>query len=110
MERRPLGDTGMSVSVICLGTMTWGEQNTSQEAFEQMDYALEQDVNFIDVAEIYPSPVMEETCGKTEEIIGAWLAARKCRDRVVLATKVSGPSNMKWLRGGTGTRISAGSR
>lgn len=82
------------MSVICLGTMTWGEQNTEGEAFEQMDYALDHGVNFLDTAEMYPVPADEKKMGRTEEHIGAWLAARGRRDRVVLATKVAGPSSM----------------
>jgi aryl-alcohol dehydrogenase-like predicted oxidoreductase len=91
MEYRKLGRTDIDVSVICLGTMTWGEQNTQDEAFEQMDYALEQDINFFDTAELYPVPPSEKTYGDTETIIGNWLSARKKRDKIVLATKVVGP-------------------
>ena len=92
MEYRKLGTTGLDVSVICLGTMTYGEQNTEAEAFAQLDYALEQGVNFIDCAEMYPVPPKPETCGRTEEYIGNWLAARGNRDKFVLATKVTGRS------------------
>jgi len=108
MELRNLGDTDVKVSVICLGTMTWGEQNTQEEAFGQMDFALDRGVNFFDAAEMYPVPAREETGGRTEEIIGEWLAARKSRDRIVLATKVAGPSEMKWIRGGVATALDAG--
>ena len=108
MELRKLGDTDMRVSVICLGTMTWGQQNTPEQAFEQMDYALENGVNFLDAAEMYPVPAKEETAGRTEEIIGEWLAARKCRDKVVLATKVAGPCDMTWLRDGDRPSLDAG--
>lgn len=101
MEYRPLGRTGLRVSAICLGTMTWGTQNTEAEAHRQMDYALDQGVNFIDTAEMYPSPPSEETIGRTEEIIGRWLEARGSRDRIVLATKATGPApRFKNLRGG----------
>jgi len=101
MQYRPLGRTGIEVSLIGLGTMTWGEQNTEAEAFEQLDYALEQGVNLIDAAEMYPVPPRAETQGRTEAHIGRWLRARGCRDRVVLATKVAGPTeSMPWLRGG----------
>ena len=108
MELRRLGDTGMQVSVICLGTMTWGEQNTADQAFEQMDYALERGVNFFDTAEMYAVPANEKTAGRTEEIIGEWFVARKCRDKIVLATKVAGPSDLPWLRGGARTSLDAG--
>jgi len=101
MKYRPLGHTGIDVSLIGLGTMTWGEQNTEAEAFEQLDYALEQGVNLIDAAEMYPVPPRQETQGLTETYIGRWLQARGCRDQVVLATKVAGPAeSMPWLRGG----------
>ncbi len=101
MKYRSLGRTGIDVSLIGLGTMTWGEQNTEAEAFEQLDYALEQGVNLIDAAEMYPVPPRQETQGLTETYIGRWLQARGCRDQVVLATKVAGPAeSMPWLRGG----------
>ena len=100
METRPLGKTGIKVSAICLGTMTFGEQNSESEAHAQLDEALAAGVNFIDTAEIYPSPVKAETCGATESIIGEWLKKRKCRQDIVLATKVSGPG-ISWIRGGT---------
>ncbi len=101
MKYRPLGRTGIDVSLIGLGTMTWGEQNTEAEAFEQLDFALEQGVNLIDAAEMYPVPPRSETQGLTETYIGRWLQARRCRERVVLATKVAGPAeSMPWLRGG----------
>jgi aryl-alcohol dehydrogenase-like predicted oxidoreductase len=91
MEYRELGNTGTDVSVICLGTMTYGEQNTAAEAFEQMDYALTEGVNFFDTAELYAIPPRAETYGRTEEIIGNWLHARKNRDKIVLASKIAGP-------------------
>ncbi|AHE97121.1 NADP(H)-dependent aldo-keto reductase [Thioalkalivibrio paradoxus] len=100
MQYRMLGHTGIEVSLIGLGTMTWGEQNTESEAFEQLDYALEQGVTLIDTAEMYPVPPRAETQGRTEAYIGRWLQARGCRDRVVLATKVAGPADTPWLRGG----------
>lgn len=103
MHYRQLGRTGLNVSVICLGTMTWGSQNTEAEAHAQLDYALDQGVNFIDTAEGYPvTPVAAETTGKTEEYIGSWIAARGKRDDFILATKVAGPSRdpIRQFRGG----------
>jgi aryl-alcohol dehydrogenase-like predicted oxidoreductase len=91
MEYRPLGRTGLRVSAICLGTMTWGTQNTEADGHEQMDYALDRGVNFFDTAEMYPTPYADETLGRTEEIVGSWFAARGTRDKVVLATKALGP-------------------
>ena len=103
MEFRRLGRTDLSVSLICLGTMTWGQQNTEAEAHAQLDYALERGINFIDTAEMYPVPPQAETAGRTETYIGTWLKARKNRDKVILATKVAGrgyPSrgSFEWLR------------
>lgn len=91
MKYRKLGQTDIDVSVICLGTMTYGEQNTEAEGWEQMDYALDQGVNFFDTAELYSTPARSETYGSTEEIIGTWLTARKNRDKVVIGSKVAGP-------------------
>ncbi len=91
MEYRRLGRSEIKVSAICLGTMTWGEQNTQEQGFEQMDYALGQGVNFWDTAEMYAVPPRKETYGRTEEIIGNWFKSRRLRDKVVLATKVAGP-------------------
>jgi aryl-alcohol dehydrogenase-like predicted oxidoreductase len=96
MKYRTLGQTDIDVSVIGLGTMTWGEQNSREQAFEQMDYALSQGVNFFDTAEMYAIPPRAETCGRTEEIIGDWFRARATRDRVVLASKIAGPGE-DWL-------------
>lgn len=98
MKYRYLGNTELKVSEICLGTMTWGEQNTQEEAFEQMDYSLNQGVNFWDVAEIYPIPIKAKTFGDTERIIGNWIGSRNKRDKIVLATKVAGRSGMGYLR------------
>lgn len=93
MQFRKLGHTDIDVSLICLGTMTWGSQNSEAEGHAQIDYALDQGVNFLDTAEAYPvTPVSAETQGRTEEIIGSWIDSRKGRDRIVLATKVAGPS------------------
>ncbi len=91
MQYRKLGHTDTDVSVICLGTMTWGEQNTQAEAFEQMDYALARGVNFFDTAELYPIPPKAGTYGRTEEIIGHWLQRTGNRERIVLASKIAGP-------------------
>jgi aryl-alcohol dehydrogenase-like predicted oxidoreductase len=97
---RPLGRTGLQVSLAGLGTMTWGEQNTEQDAHAQLDYALAQGINFIDVAEMYPVPPKAQTQGRTEQYLGAWLKARGARAKVIVATKVTGPADMPWLRGG----------
>lgn len=106
MEYRPLGRTGMRVSAICLGTMTWGQQNTEAEGHAQMDYALERGINFFDTAELYSIPPMRETQGSTERIIGSWFAARKNRDKVILASKVVGRTEMNWFRASrTGGRL-----
>lgn len=99
MDMRPLGRTGLDVSLVCLGTMTWGEQNTEAEGHAQMDFALDRGVNFFDTAEMYAVPPRPETQGRTEEIIGSWFAARGTRDRVILATKIAGRSPMAWVRG-----------
>ena len=99
MNYKNLGNTDIKVSTICLGTMTWGEQNTELEAFEQMDFALDLGVNFWDTAELYAVPPRKETYGDTEEIIGNWFEKTKKRDKVVLATKVAGPAR-DYLRSG----------
>jgi len=101
MQTRQLGNSQLQVSKICLGTMTWGEQNSEAEAHEQMDYALASGVNFIDVAEMYPVPPKPETQGRTEEYIGSWFAARNNREQIILATKIAGPADwLKYIRGG----------
>lgn len=102
MEYRQLGDTDIEVSVICLGTMTWGQQNTQQEAFEQMDYAIEQGVNFFDTAELYSIPPNADTYGSTETIIGNWLKQTGKRDDIILASKMAGPGEgwIPHIRGG----------
>ena len=99
MNFKKLGNTDLKVSTICLGTMTWGEQNTQKDAFKQMDYAVDQGINFFDTAEIYPSPCFEKTYGSTEKIIGNWFKEKKNRDQVILASKISGPG-LSWVRGG----------
>lgn len=98
MEFRNLGRTDIKVSSVCLGTMTWGEQNTEAEGHEQLDYALSEGINFIDTAEMYAVPGRPETQGKTEEIIGTWIKARGRRDDFVLASKITGRSEMSWTR------------
>ncbi len=101
MKYRKLGSTNIEVSVICLGTMTFGEQNTQLEGFEQMDYAFESGINFFDTAELYAVMPRKETYGKTEEIIGNWFKERRCRDKVILATKIASKSDgLEWIREG----------
>ena len=102
IEKRPLGHTGIDVTSICLGTMTWGEQNTEAEAHQQLSYACdERGVNFIDAAELYPVPPKAETQGRTEEYIGTWLQQRGRRDDLILATKACGPGEwVNYFRGG----------
>ena len=99
MNFKNLGNTDLKVSTICLGTMTWGEQNSENEAFEQMDYALDCGINFFDTAEIYPSPCFEKTYGSTEKIIGNWFKQKKNRNNIILASKVAGPG-LSWVRDG----------
>jgi len=101
MKMRPLGNSTIEVSELCLGTMTWGEQNNCDEAFEQMDYARSRGINFFDTAEMYPVPPRAETQGRTEEYIGRWLSERGGRDQLVLASKATGPGNAH-IRGGRG--------
>ncbi len=99
METIRLGRSDLQVSRICLGTMTFGEQNTQAEGHSQLDYAFSRGINFIDAAEMYPVKPRAETYGETERIVGKWLK-RQPRDRVVLATKVAGPARMPWIRNG----------
>ena len=100
MKYNQLGTSDLNVSEICLGTMTWGTQNTEAEAHEQMDYAFEQGVNFFDTAELYPTtPVSAETQGDTEKFIGSWFKKSGKRDKVILATKISGRGRA-YIRGG----------
>ena len=91
MNYKNLGNTDLKVSTICLGTMTWGEQNTQEEGFDQMDYALDKGVNFWDTAELYSVPPKPATFGRTEIIIGNWFKKTKKRKEVILATKDCGP-------------------
>jgi aryl-alcohol dehydrogenase-like predicted oxidoreductase len=101
MDYVRLGRTDIKVSRVCLGTMTFGEQNTEEDAHRQLSYALDRGVNFIDAAEMYPVPPRAETQGRTEAYIGSWVKATKTRDQVVIATKVTGPSRgMSHLRDG----------
>lgn len=94
MDYLTLGQSGLKVSRIALGTMTFGRQNSEVEAFEQLDYALERGVNLIDAAEMYPVPTAAEFQGRTEQYIGNWMRQRGNRDRVILATKATGPGAM----------------
>ncbi|NNE57470.1 MAG: aldo/keto reductase [Hellea sp.] len=99
MEFRPLGRTNLKVTSVCLGTMTWGQQNSEAEAHEQLSYAIsERGINFIDTAEMYPVPGDPRTQGRTEEYIGSWLKARGKRDDLVIASKITGRSQMVWCR------------
>ncbi len=104
MKYKKLGNTDIDISLICLGSMTWGEQNTQEEGFAQMDMAVDYGINFFDVAEMYPVPPRENTYGQTETIMGNWLKARGCRDKIIVATKVAGRegnnSSMSYIRGG----------
>jgi len=98
MNFKKLGNTDLEVSTICLGTMTWGEQNNRNEAFQQMDYAVDQGVNFFDTAELYAVPMKPETRGKTSQFIGEWFLKTKKRNKIILADKVVGASSMSWMR------------
>ncbi|HVY06515.1 MAG TPA: aldo/keto reductase [Burkholderiales bacterium] len=99
MKYHILPGTNMNVSRVCLGTMTWGEQNSEKEAHEQLDYAVGQGINFIDTAEMYPVPPNAATQGRTEKFLGTWLAKQK-RDKLYVATKVAGPGRRDWIREG----------
>ncbi len=105
MEYRLLGTTDIKVSVICLGTMNFGEQNTEKDAHEQLDYATSQGINFIDTAEVYPVPPNEDSQGRTESYIGTWLKKRGKRDDLIIATKVAGRGQPSYLRHGKETRL-----
>ena len=107
MKYKKLGVTDLEVSAICLGTMTFGEQNSQSEGFEQMNYAVERGINFFDTAEMYPAYPKKETYGKSEEIIGNWLKTKKNRDKIILASKIAsghptgiGSSGLIWVRKG----------
>ncbi|MDP2573919.1 NADP(H)-dependent aldo-keto reductase [Vibrio penaeicida] len=98
MQLKKLPHSTLEISPLCLGTMTFGEQNTESEAFSQLDYALERGINFIDTAEMYPVPPNSDTQGRTEEFIGNWIKKSGKREKVVLATKVAGPSGVPYIR------------
>jgi len=101
MKYQLLGNSAIEVSELCLGTMTWGEQNTEAEAHEQLDYAIDRGINFIDTAEMYPVPPKAETRGLTEQYIGTWLQKRSDRDRLIIATKMSAAADwLPYLRDG----------
>ncbi len=101
MKYRKLGTTDLDVSAICLGTMTWGEQNSQEEAFEQMNYSTERGINFFDTAELYAVMPRKETYGRTEEIIGNWLHQKKNRNKIILASKIASKSDgLEWIRKG----------
>ena len=99
MKFKKLGNTDLDVSLICLGTMTWGTQNSEKEAFEQMDYSIDQGVNFFDTAELYSVPPTAESYGKTEVMIGNWFEKKKNRNKGILASKIAGPG-LDWIRDG----------
>jgi aryl-alcohol dehydrogenase-like predicted oxidoreductase len=99
MKYKKLGTTDLDVSLICLGTMTWGTQNSEKDAFEQMDYSASKGINFFDTAEIYSVPPTADSYGKTEIMIGNWFEKRKNRDKIILASKIAGPG-CDWIRGG----------
>ena len=103
MKYRKLGTTDIDVSIICLGTMTWGEQNTQKDGFDQMDYAVERGINFFDTAEIYPVMPRKEIYGKTEVIIGNWFKEKKNRDKIILASKIASKAenDLQWIREGS---------
>ena len=95
MKYTNLPNTDIKVSKICLGTMTWGNQNTQDEGFAQMDLALDKGVNFFDVAELYPVPANAQTYGNTEKIIGTWFQKNGNRDKIILASKIAGEPKIK---------------
>lgn len=108
MRYNQLGSTDTRVSAICLGSMTYGEQNSESEGHQQLDYAVSHGVNFIDTAELYAIPPCAETYGRTESIIGSWLSKRGKRDDLVIASKIAGPGAdwVQHIRGGL-TRFDA---
>lgn len=100
LKYNPLADSDLLVSEVCLGTMTWGEQNTESEAHEQLDYAVSKGINFIDTAEMYPVPADPSTQGATEAVLGSWLKKQK-RENLIVASKVAAKSGMTWIRDGS---------
>ena len=98
MNYKILGKSGIKVSTIGLGTMTWGEQNSEKQAFEQMDYAEDAGINFFDTAELYPVPPSDKTRGETSRIIGRWIKNKKNRNKIIIADKIVGRSGMNWFR------------
>jgi aryl-alcohol dehydrogenase-like predicted oxidoreductase len=101
MKKNQLGTSALHVSEICLGTMTWGEQNTEAEGHAQIDWALEHGIDFIDTAEMYPIPPSAKSYGATERILGSWLAKNKSkRAGMVIASKIAGPGRREWVRNG----------
>jgi len=101
MQKRKLGASALEVTSICLGTMTWGEQNTEAEGHAQIEWALSKGINFIDTAEMYPIPPSQKTQGTTEKILGSWLSRNKARRKgIVLASKIAGPGRREWIRNG----------
>ncbi|WP_373988576.1 aldo/keto reductase [Duganella sp. BuS-21] len=108
MQKLQLGSSHLEVSKVCLGSMTWGEQNTEAQAHSQLDYAFERGINFIDTAEMYPVMARAETQGSTERYIGSWLKKTGLRNQVVIATKAAGPNaSVTWLRGGRARNFDA---
>jgi aryl-alcohol dehydrogenase-like predicted oxidoreductase len=101
MKKNKLGASTLEVSEICLGTMTWGEQNSEAEGHAQIDWALEHGINFLDTAEMYPIPPAQQTQGATEKVLGSWLAKNKARrGSIVVASKIAGPGRREWIRDG----------
>jgi aryl-alcohol dehydrogenase-like predicted oxidoreductase len=100
VKRKVLPHTDLEVSEVCLGTMTWGEQNSEADAHAQLDFAVAHGVNFIDTAEMYPAPPSARTQGRTESYLGSWLCRQPRRQDLVIATKVAGPGRRDWIRGG----------
>ena len=98
MNYKNLGKSDIKVSTIGLGTMTWGEQNSEKEAFDQMDYAQDAGVNFFDTAELYPVPPSNKTRGETSRIIGRWIKNKRNRNKIIIADKIVGRSGMDWFR------------
>ena len=98
MNYKKLGSSDLNISTIAMGTMTWVQQNSLEEAFEQMDYAYDKGVNVFDSAELYPVPPAADTQGETSRILGQWVKSKKIRDKVIIADKIVGRSQMNWFR------------